>query len=297
MCANGILNVNKPAGRTSFSIVSRLRKLSGEKRVGHAGTLDPLATGVLPVCFGQATRIVEYLMNHSKTYVATIELGVSTDTYDREGRITGQMDTGSLSLSAIEDALQGFLGAIKQVPPVYSALKFHGEKYYNLARAGKEVNPPPREVTIEKIDILKYANPLLQIEVYCSRGTYIRSLANDLGKQLACGACLRDLARSGYGPFKLENSVTCEEAEAAAASGKLAALLYPADLPIADWPLVVLDSRQIDEIIKGQNIALLLENDQNNTLCRAYNSEHQFVAVLKYVQGTGTWHPEKVFLK
>ena len=279
MCANGILNVNKPAGRTSFSVVSRLRKLSGEKRVGHAGTLDPLATGVLPVCFGHATRIVEYLMNHAKIYVAAIELGVSTDTYDREGRITEQKDASNLSLTAIEGALRSFLGPIKQVPPVYSALKLRGEKYYNLARAGIKVNPPPREVTVEKIEVLNYTNPLLQIRVYCSKGTYIRSLANDLGRQLACGACLRDLVRAGYGPFNLENSISWEEAEGAAASGKLAAMLYPADYPLSDWPLAVLDSQQIDAIIKGKNIALLLENERNNTFCRAYNSQRQFIAL------------------
>lgn len=295
MCASGILNVNKPAGRTSFSIVARLRKLSGEKRVGHAGTLDPLATGVLPVCFGQATRIVEYLMNRPKTYVATIELGISTDTFDREGKVTERTDPTGISISEIEDALKSYVGVIKQVPPAYSALKLHGAKYYNLARAGIPVNPQPREVTIEKIDLLKFDIPCLEIRVQCSKGTYIRSLANDLGKQLSCGACLKDLVRSGYGPFKLEHSILWDEAEETAAKGKLSDMLHPMDFPLADWPLIMLNSEQANKVIKGHNIALPVDNDSKNTYCRAYDLQHKFIAVMKFIRETGTWHPEKVF--
>ena len=226
---NGLLNVNKPSGCTSFSIVARVRRLSGEKRVGHAGTLDPAASGVLPICLGQATRVAEYLMEYSKEYLAGIELGTSTDTYDSEGRITSRGSLHNISPALIEGALQSFKGDIDQVPPAFSAVKVGGRKSYALARAGREVALQPRRVHIHAIEILSFDLPYLKLRIYCSKGTYVRSLAHDLGVKLGCYAYLKDLVRTSYGPFKVADAVTLDQLHAAAAEGRIGQLLYPLD--------------------------------------------------------------------
>jgi tRNA pseudouridine55 synthase len=295
MSVDGILNVNKPAGWTSFDVVARLRKLSGEKRVGHAGTLDPMATGVLPICFGQATRTVEYLMTSPKEYLAVIELGASTDTYDGEGTITRHGDISGISLLHVEETLKSFEGIIEQIPPVYSALKHHGKRYCDLARAGHFVHPLPRSVNIEKVELLKFINPILEIRIRCKQGTYIRSIANDLGEKLSCGAYLKNLARSSYGPFSLENSFELDAVEQAIINGTWHNLLSPLDLTMAYCPIVVLNTMQSQKIIKGLDIEVSSESDSPCQLCRAYDSQQRFIAVLKFCGDSGLWHPEKVF--
>ena len=196
---DGILNINKPAGKTSFAVVAMVKRLTGEKHVGHAGTLDPMATGVLPVCLGQATRLVEYLMDTTKTYRAEIELGVSTDSYDREGAVTQKCDASAVTLAQIETALNSFRGVITQIPPMYSAVKHQGKPLYELARAGIDVERKARTAKIYSLEIRDWQNPFLTIEVNCGKGTYIRSLANDLGQALGCGATLSALERSRCG--------------------------------------------------------------------------------------------------
>jgi len=183
---DGILNINKPWGKTSFSIVAIVKRLSGERRVGHAGTLDPTATGVLPICLGQATRITEFLVDATKAYQAQIELGVTTDTYDASGKITQKRDPSEISQSQLESALTSFRGLIQQTPPMYSAVKYQGKRLYELARAGIKVDRESRPAKIYHLELIDWQPPSVTLEVVCGKGTYIRSLAHDLGQILGC---------------------------------------------------------------------------------------------------------------
>ncbi len=210
---DGILNINKPSGKTSFSIVAQIRRLTGERRVGHAGTLDPEACGVLPVCLGQGTRVIEFLLNLSKVYRSEISLGVTTDTYDATGKIIQQADPSRISREQFETALGSFCGSISQTPPMYSALKYHGQRLYELARAGVTVSRESRQVKIYQLKLIDFKLPVVTIEVECGRGTYIRSLAHDLGKLLSCGAHLKSLIRSRYGPFDIADAVSPSQLE------------------------------------------------------------------------------------
>ena len=204
---DGILSINKAAGDTSFGVVAAVRRLCRERRVGHAGTLDPLATGVLPVCIGRATRVVEYLMEHPKKYRAEIRFGMVSDSGDAAGVISSGGDVSALDQAAVTSALALFMGEIKQVPPMLSALKHNGRPLYELAREGITVERAERKIQIYAIDLVSWKTPVATIDVTCSRGTYIRTLAQDLGKALSCGAYLAGLCRTKYGPFDLSNSI------------------------------------------------------------------------------------------
>lgn len=224
---DGILVVDKPAGWTSHDVVAWVRRLLHIKRVGHAGTLDPLATGVLLVCVGQATRVVEYLMASPKAYRARIQLGVVTDTYDVEGEVVGRYPVPELSRETLQNALARFVGSIRQTPPAFSAIKQGGVPLYRLARRGQAVAPTPRTVTIHRIELLRWEPPFLEVAVDCDPGTYIRSLAHDLGQALGCGATLAGLMRARSGAFTLADAVTPEELAAAAASGTIGRYVRP----------------------------------------------------------------------
>lgn len=206
----GVLNINKPLGITSFDVVRKIKKLAKEKKVGHGGTLDPEASGVLPVCMGRATKAIEFIMEDAKEYIAEVKLGVVTDTYDREGEVLreGVVDFTDEDIIKV---ISKFVGNIQQVPPMYSALKQNGKKLYELAREGKEVYREPRSITIHSIDILRIESPIVEIKVKCSKGTYIRSLCYDIGEELGCGAMMWNLKRSSTGPFNLESSVNLED--------------------------------------------------------------------------------------
>ena len=207
----GFINVNKPSGMTSHDVVSFLRRNLKIKKIGHTGTLDPMANGVLPIAVGDATRLIQYLSD-DKEYVATVKFGVSTDTYDKEGEIISTSDK-VIELSELENALNQFRGEILQKPPIYSALKKNGKKLYEYAREGMEVEIKARKVTIEKLDLLSLENNIAQLRVKCSKGTYIRSIAHDLGEVLSCGAHLIGLTRTIAGDFKIENSIELSEIE------------------------------------------------------------------------------------
>ncbi|MCX5992789.1 MAG: tRNA pseudouridine(55) synthase TruB [Chloroflexi bacterium] len=295
MGVNGLLNVNKPPGCTSFSIVARVRRLSGERRVGHAGTLDPAASGVLPVCLGQATRVAEYLLECPKEYVAGIELGISTDTYDGEGRVTGRGSPHNISLSSVEDALQTFEGAIDQVPPAFSAVKVGGRKSYDLARAGIQVELQPRRVRIDSIEVMSFDLPYLKLRISCSKGTYIRSLANDLGQSLGCYAYLKDLVRTSYGPFKIDAAVTPDQLQKAAAEGGIDRWLYPLDCALPGSDRVYLEESQALSVKKGLDIPLGIQSPCSQGHRCAYTADGRLLAVMKFVTENGLWHPEKVF--
>jgi tRNA pseudouridine55 synthase len=295
MGVNGILNVNKPGECTSFSIVAKIRRITGEKRVGHAGTLDPAATGVLPICLGQATRITEYLHAFSKQYVADIELGVSTDTFDGQGRVISCKDASSVTPSLLQQALDSFRGTIDQVPPVYSAIKIKGRQAYSLAREGIKISLHPRQVRIERMELLAFEPPYLKLSILCSKGTYVRSLANDLGEKLGCGAYLKGLTRTAYGPFTIHDSHSPEEIQAAFETGRPQPLLYPVDYPLIDWQKMVLDEKTALEVERGTDIVGPTADPSAGSLCRAYGPDERFIAIMKFRPETGLWHPEKVF--
>lgn len=204
---NGILVINKESDMTSHDVVNILRRKLDMKRIGHTGTLDPLATGVLPICIGNATRISEYIMNQGKSYIATLKFGEMTTTYDSEGDLVKKSDNTSFSIDEINNVLDQFIGKVKQKPPIYSAIKVDGKKLYEYARENKEVEIKSREVEIYDIKLLSLENEILKIEVSCSKGTYIRSLINDIGLRLNTYAHMTNLIRNKVGKFNLENSI------------------------------------------------------------------------------------------
>ena len=207
----GFVNINKPKGMTSHDVVANVRRLTGIRQIGHTGTLDPFAEGVLPICIGRATRLIEYLED-DKAYLATVQFGSNTDTYDIDGQVTQTFDK-KVTREEIEAILDDFRGEIEQMPPIYSAIKVNGKKLYEYARKGEEVEIKPRSVVIEKLELVDFdaVKQTAQLEVKCSKGTYIRSLAFDIGKKLGAGAHLSALVRTQAGRFKLENSITLQK--------------------------------------------------------------------------------------
>lgn len=293
------MNINKPAGITSFGVVSLVKRLSGEKRVGHAGTLDPAATGVLPVCLGKGTRIIEFLVDTTKAYRAEIELGAATDTYDATGKVTRQHDPSGISRSQLDAALASFRGPIEQVPPIFSALKHQGTPLYELARAGIAVELKSRPVTIHNLELLDFQLPLVAIEVVCSKGTYIRSLAHDLGQALGCGAHLKSLVRLRCGRFDIKDAVSLPQLEDAFCNNSWQQLLYPIDSVLQDLAAVVVSDDDGKCIRNGRSLALEQSIPDGTTLqsrCRAYSLDGSFLGVLLFNPENGQWHPEKVFL-
>ena len=307
---DGILNINKPPGITSFGVVSRVKRLSGERRVGHAGTLDPTATGVLPVCLGQGTRVVQFLADASKTYQARIELGVATDTYDASGRITHTGDPSGISREQVTSALASFRGLIRQTPPMYSAVKHHGQRLYELARAGIEVERKSRPAQIYRLEITDWQPPVFTVEVECGKGTYIRSLAHDLGQALGCGANLASLVRLSYGPFDIKDAVSLPRLEDAFGAGYWPHLVHPVDTVLLHWQAVVVDAATEQTIRNGAAVAL--ENIDTGVLtgqrpqsparpspetyCRTYTIDGHFLGILRFDPEKGAWQPDKVFL-
>jgi tRNA pseudouridine55 synthase len=211
---DGFLVIDKPAGLTSHDVVQRVRRIAKQRRVGHLGTLDPLATGVLPIALGEATKLSQLLTHGAKSYRGKLQLGVETTTYDREGEVVAKRDGPWPTRAALEKALSAFQGEIEQVPPPYSAVKQGGQAAYRRARRGEEVRLEPRRVSISRIDLVSYEAPFVSLEVDCSAGTYLRSMAHDLGAALSTGAHLFDLCRTRSGPFTIEQAVTLEALEA-----------------------------------------------------------------------------------
>ena len=293
---DGFLNINKPSGKTSFSIVAMVKKLTGEKHVGHAGTLDPLATGILPVCIGQATRLVEYLMNDTKTYVAEIVLGVSTTTDDAEGEIVAKKDASAITRMDVSEAFKSFIGTIEQTPPMYSALKHNGKPLNELARECITVDRKPRKAFIESIEITNWQNPVATVEVCCGKGTYIRTLAHDLGDKLGVGGSLKSLVRTRCGIFEISESVIPDEFKSFVDTGTWESLLYPMDSILSDWPAVVVSST-LEKDIRDGKLVDLGESAviQVGSLSRAYTQSGVFFGVLKFDEETKRWKPEKVF--
>jgi tRNA pseudouridine55 synthase len=292
---SGIFNINKPAGMTSHDVVKEIRKVSGERRVGHAGTLDPMATGVLLVCIGSATRVTEYLMRHPKCYRAEITLGVTTDTLDAQGEVTQVAEIVDVSRQAVERALETFVGTIQQVPPMYSALKKDGKKLYELARQGITVEREPREVEIRRLEIVAWSPPRVTVDVECSKGTYIRALARDLGEMLEVGAYLSDLTRMASGRFTLSDASDLETVIEAIQGGWWMLLIHPLDEALLEYEAMIVDESTEERIRHGQMIDAPRSGDM--AYARAYSRNGRFIAVMRYEEWAGKWQPHKVFAK
>ncbi len=294
---HGILNIDKPYGITSMEVVRRVKGACGQKRVGHAGTLDPIATGVIPVCIGQATRVTEYLNDGRKEYEAQIELGVTTDTYDAMGEVLARCDPGDLSEGGILTELKSFEGSIEQVPPMYSALKKDGKRLYELARAGIEVEREPRHVQVYDINLLELQGHVARVLVACGKGFYMRSLAFDLGQALGCGGHLKSLIRTKSGPFKVEEAVSLEDAEDAFSSSDWPDILNQPDVVLSSMRATIVGSKIEDMVRNGRALpqGLRIPNGRANEKCRAYSVDGRFIAILTFDTTLANWRPEKVF--
>ena len=272
--------------------MARVRKLTGVHRVGHAGTLDPLATGVLLICIGRATRVSEYLMAGQKVYRARVRLGITTDTYDAQGRVVAEAEVEA-GRAQVETALAQFRGQIAQAPPMYSAIKREGTPLYRLARQGIEVEREPRPVEIFWLELTAWEPPECTLELACSRGTYVRSLAHDLGQSLGCGAHLTGLVRLASGDFCLEEAVTLEQFAQAAAENRWPDLLHPIDSALTRFPALHLDADGARRLCLGQAVASC--ESQGASLVRVYGPDGDFVALAAPDPATGLWRPRKVF--
>jgi tRNA pseudouridine55 synthase len=294
---DGILNIHKAPGMTSHDVVARIRKLLRQKRVGHTGTLDPMARGVLPICVGQATRVAEYLSESGKAYQAEITFGSITDTYDAEGTIIRTASTDALTLERIENLLPRFLGRQLQVPPLYSAIKIQGQPAYKHARAGDALTLEPRAVEITQLRIVDWQPPKLTLDVECSKGTYIRSLAYDLGEALECGAYLSALLRTRSGPFTIEQSLTLEQLTDAIEQGQIAGCLFPADYALQSYPELHLDEETARRVLHGIAFHYHPEGisaPQDCALARVYDPSGRFLAIAVWDAEDGLWQPKKV---
>jgi tRNA pseudouridine55 synthase len=283
----GFLVIDKPQGMTSHDVVAAVRRGIKIKRIGHAGTLDPLATGVLVLCIGQATRLSEYVMNSTKVYVATVCLGVATDTYDAEGKTLHTAAIQHLTPDDIINALKHFQGEVDQIPPMYSAIKIGGKKLYELARQDQEVERAPRRVTLQT-ELIELALPDVRIKVTCSAGTYIRSIAHDLGAMLGVGGHLTALRRTDSGT--LSTGVDWRIFQTAMDNGTWQQYLISEDVALARIPALNLDQQATDDVLHGRMISGITNE---NPLRRAYGLDGQFIAIL---EGTDNrWKPVKVF--
>jgi tRNA pseudouridine55 synthase len=289
---SGVLVVDKPVGLTSHDVVQIIRKGTNIRRAGHTGTLDPRASGVLVVLLGPAVRLSEYVSASDKRYQAVVRLGQSTDTYDAEGRITGGSSPVDISEEQFENELKSFIGEISQVPPPYSAIKVKGKKAYDMARDGEEFDLAPRTIHVYNLDLLEWAPPEAVIDVYCSSGTYIRSLAHDMGEKLGCGAHLVGLRRTKSGRFTLRDAVPLRKLRETFESGTWYQYLIPAAEALSDWPSIELSLDQVEAVRHGiriQSPAL------QSTWARGINDQGELVALLEIDPATGEWQPKKVF--
>jgi tRNA pseudouridine55 synthase len=250
---DGVVVLDKPGGMSSNQLLQKVKRLYNAEKAGHTGSLDPLATGVLPICLGEATKVSQYLLEADKGYVAHVRLGETTETGDAQGQSTWSQPVPALDSPGLEVVLAAFVGEIEQEPPVYSALKQDGVPLYKLARAGKEIRSKLRTITIHSIRLVEWQSPTLVIEVYCSKGTYIRTLAEDIGRRIGCGAHITALRRCKAGPFTLADATTLDTLENLA-EAELDAQLVPVDQAIENLPRFVLDEVQTRRLRQGQTV-------------------------------------------
>ncbi len=297
--AGGFLNINKPAGWTSTDVVRRVKRLTGVKKVGHGGTLDPIATGVLPVCLGAATRFADAVLLGTKAYLLTVRLGTATDTYDSTGSITREEDASAITEAQVRAMLPQFTGAISQAPPAFSAIKRGGRPLYELARAGEEVITEPREVEVFRLELTAWAPPEFVLDIECGHGFYARSLAKDIGEALGSAAHLSGLVRTRAGRFELKDAVSLDEIERRAAGGRWQELLLPLDFMLQHLKPVTLDPLREEMVLNGQplpagDIGGGQEEFTTGDQVRAYSREGRLIAILRYEESGRRWRPDKV---
>jgi len=291
---SGVLVVDKPIGMTSHDVVQTVRRGTGIRRAGHTGTLDPRASGVLVILIGPAVRLSEFVSASDKRYQATIRIGSTTDTYDAEGRITSENQFDDITEEQFDTMLQQYVGEIKQVPPPYSAVKVKGRKAYELARKGEEVELEPRTINVYSLEVLEWDLPEAVIDVYCSSGTYVRSLTNDLGISLGTGAYLVGLRRTKSGRFTLRDAVPLRRLQEAFDAGDWYKFLIPAAEALSDWPLIELDADQVEKVRHGHRIAA--EADHSGW-ARGVSQQGDLVALMEVDEDNREWQPRKVFFQ
>jgi tRNA pseudouridine55 synthase len=291
---SGVLVVDKPIGLTSHDVVQIIRRGTGIRRAGHTGTLDPRASGVLVILIGPAVRLSEYVSASDKRYQATIRLGSSTDTYDADGAVTNSASLEGVTEEKFEEILQQFVGEIEQVPPPYSAIKVKGRKAYEMAREGEEVDLEPRMIRVYSLEVLEWAPPEVVIDVYCSSGTYVRSLANDLGQKLGCGAHLIGLRRTKSGRFTLRDAVPLRRLQEAFDAGNWYRHLIPAAEALADWPMVELNADDVELVRHGHRVPA---EPNTQGWARGVSEQGDLVALMEVDQETNEWQPRKVFFQ
>jgi tRNA pseudouridine55 synthase len=293
---SGALVVDKPVGMTSHDVVQAIRNGTGLRRAGHTGTLDPRASGVLVILVGPAVRLSEYVSASDKRYQAIIRLGGSTDTFDAEGMVTPTKDPVNVTEAQFEEALQTFVGEIEQTPPPYSAVKVQGRKAYEMAREGEEMELAPRKITVHHLEVLEWAPPEVVIDVHCSSGTYVRSLANDLGVMLGCGAYLVGLRRTKSGRFSLRDSVPLRKLQEAFTAGNWYQYLIPAAEALGDWPAVELNPDEVEGVRHGHRVKVV--GEPTETKVRGVSTQGELVALMEITineDGSREWQPKKVF--
>ena len=297
---NGIVNIYKEKGYTSHDVVAVLRKVVGQKKIGHTGTLDPDATGVLPVCLGRATKVCELLTDHDKTYEALLLLGKTTDTQDISGEVLEEKDPAHLTEEEVRSCIESFIGEYDQVPPMYSALKVNGKKLYELAREGKTVERKSRRVQIHGIRILEMNLPHVRMEVDCSKGTYIRTLCHDIGEKLQVGGCMEELERTKVGRFLKEDAVTLDEVRQKIEQGEGAELFTPLDQIFAELPAVTVTDAKAWMSYNGNDLPerFLLEKEAwtDGQEVRVYDSRKNFIGLYQYRAPKKLFHIKKMFL-
>ena len=296
----GFLNFNKPIGITSMDALRRIKALTGQRRkVGHAGTMDPLAQGVLPICFGQATRLMEHALSGTKRYRVDLKLGETTATYDAEAEPVFCGDPSGVTADLVEAAFPQFIGLVQQTPPMYSAVKINGQRLYKLARSGIEVERQPRDVDIFDIGLARFDLPCLTLEVECGRGVYMRSLAHDLGAALGCGAYVTGLVRSYSGGFPIEESITLEELEACTSEGPTDWLrhLHPVDAMLRDLRSFTVPAASETLLKNGQPVGIgnFARDASYFEQFRLYSPDGRFLALARCDLPANVWRPIKVF--
>ncbi len=288
---SGVLVVDKPIGITSHDVVQIIRNGTRIKRAGHTGTLDPRASGVLVILLGPAVRLSEYVSAEDKRYHAVIQLGKKTDTFDEEGSITGTAPV-DITAEQFEEALKGFIGEIEQVPPPYSAVKVNGRKAYELARECEEVDLEPRIIHVHNLELLEWDPPQALVDVHCSSGTYVRSLANDLGEVLGCGAMLAGLRRTKSGKFTLNDAIPLRKLSEAFQDGTWYKYLIPAADALGEWPTINLTAEEVELVQHGHRIR---REEKIGDMARAITEQGELVALMQFDEESGEYQPKKVF--
>ena len=303
---NGIINIHKGKGYTSHDVVARLRGIIHQKKIGHTGTLDPDATGVLPVCLGNATKICEYLTDKRKTYETVLCFGYETDTQDAAGTVTERYQGEQpmeelLDFNRISEIVRSFTGDYHQLPPMYSAIKVNGRRLYELAREGKEVARKERLVNIGSIEILKFEYPKMMMRVDCSKGTYIRTLCYDIGRKAGTGACMESLVRTSSGNFTLEESHTLAEVEALAERQEIEKIIMPTENIFMDLASLCTGKEYEKALYNGNPLpyqaaaGIWTEEPEDRARVRVCDSQHRFLAIYEYRKERKMFFPEKMF--